>query len=52
LASLITSSISTRFEDRGFFAELQDCKIDFQFTIEHCTNGSRKGAGGALDFEI
>jgi len=41
-----------RFEDRGFFAELQDCKIDFQFTIEHCTNGCQKGAGGALDFEI
>jgi len=52
LASLITSSISTPFEDRGFFAELQDCKIDFQFTIEHCTNGCRKWGRGALDFEI
>ena len=52
LASLMTSSISTWFEDRRFFAELQDCRIDFQFIIEHCTNGCRKLGSGVLDFEI
>ena len=54
LASLITSSISTRFADRRFFAELQDCKIDFQLPLSTAQMGVGSGVGEPwiLKFDI
>ena len=54
LASLITSSISTRFADRRFFAELQDCKIDFQLSLSTARMGVGSGVGEPwiLKFDI